>query len=110
MNAFFAELGERFAAVARRQGAAIAPPELDPELAEELLALARAVAHGRERRFAPLATFLAGVSVERLRDARPDATDADVADIVRAVREALDREPPAGGSEGEVGEPAGPGG
>lgn len=36
------------------------PVELDDDHVTAVLALARDVAHGTERRFAPLATFLAG--------------------------------------------------
>ncbi|MFP5377852.1 MAG: DUF6457 domain-containing protein [Acidimicrobiia bacterium] len=39
---------------------ALAVPRLDPAEVEALLDLARLVAHGTERRNAPLATFLAG--------------------------------------------------
>ena len=39
---------------------ALSVPRLDPAEAEALLDLARVVAHGTERRNAPLATFLAG--------------------------------------------------
>ena len=96
MNPFFTDLGEKLRAASARQGAAIDAPRLDGPLAEELLELARAVAHGRERRFAPLATFLAGVAVERsLRQGRP-ASESAAADIVREVREAVEREADAG--------------
>ncbi len=39
---------------------ALQVPRLDPDEVEALLDLARVVAHGTERRNAPLATFLAG--------------------------------------------------
>jgi hypothetical protein len=42
------------------QEAAGAPIELDDDAVEAILDLARDVAHGSERRHAPLATFLAG--------------------------------------------------
>ncbi|MDQ6691845.1 MAG: DUF6457 domain-containing protein [Candidatus Dormibacteraeota bacterium] len=67
MNEFFTELGERLAAAAAARGVDIDAPGLDPATANELLELARAVAHTEERRFAPLATFVAGVAFERLR-------------------------------------------
>jgi hypothetical protein len=38
-----------------------------------LLRLARDVAHGTERRFAPLSTFLAGVAAGSRNEHRPDA-------------------------------------
>ncbi len=45
----------------------IESPSLDPQIALELLELARVVAHMSERRFAPLSCFLAGVAAERMR-------------------------------------------
>src|ERR1700737_3070200 len=77
MNDWFEALGRRFVDAARTRGAAIAPPELDPEVADEVLELARGAAHTRERPFAPLACFMAGVVVERLRHTRSlSAADA----------------------------------
>ena len=35
-------------------------------MAQELLELARVAAHTQERRFAPLASYMAGVAAERL--------------------------------------------
>jgi hypothetical protein len=68
------ELGRRLVAVAEHEGVRIDQPELNPPLAEELLALARIVAHRGERRFAPLATYLLGVAVGRLAGSSADAT------------------------------------
>jgi Domain of unknown function (DUF6457) len=81
------ELGRRLVAVAEQQGTRIDRPELDPPLEEELLALARGVAHQSERRFAPLATYLIGVAVGRLQASGGDATA-----YVREVRRELERE------------------
>ncbi|HKV31237.1 MAG TPA: DUF6457 domain-containing protein, partial [Candidatus Dormibacteraeota bacterium] len=67
MNAWFEALGRRFANAARDRGTTVAPPELDPQVADEVLELARVASHTKERRFAPLACFMAGVAVERLR-------------------------------------------
>ncbi len=96
MNDFFSSLTKRWADAGTRRGARIAPPDLDPAVAEELLQLARVVAHQKERSFAPLASFTAGVAVERLRAAKalPDAASA--AAYIREVREALEKEQPAG--------------
>src|SRR5260370_40592769 len=69
MNAWFEALGRRFAEAAQERGAKISQPELDPQVADEVLELARVAAHSKERRFAPLACFMAGVAVERLRQA-----------------------------------------
>ena len=91
MNEFFSSLGRRFAQTAVRQRQEIAAPELDPAIAEELLQLARVVAHGKERSYAPLASYMAGVAAERLR--RNGVTEpAAIAAYVRAVRESLERE------------------
>lgn len=92
MNEWFAALGRRLAEVAFRRQAAIDPPGLDPDLATEILDLARVSAHTQERRFAPLASFMAGVAVERLRHARPDLSPADQAAYLREVRESLEKE------------------
>ena len=59
MNAWFEALGRRFAETSRKQGVEIAEPELDPGVADEVLELARVAAHSKERRFAPLACFMA---------------------------------------------------
>src|SRR5438270_11189524 len=94
MNAWFEALGRRFAETARKQGVEIAQPELDPQVAEEVLELARVAAHSKERRFAPLACFVAGVAVERLRQARSTLV-IDEAVFIRSVGEPLEGEIPA---------------
>jgi hypothetical protein len=91
VNEFFSGLGRRWAEHAARRGAPIVVPELDPEVAEEILQLARVVAHSTERSFAPLASFTAGVAAERLRVAKGSGPD-DVASYVREVRESLEAE------------------
>jgi len=96
MNDFFAALSRRWAEGAARKGIKIAPPDLDPAVAEEILQLARVVAHSKERSFAPLASFTAGVAAERLRVAKGTASAADVASYIREIRESLEREAPAG--------------
>jgi hypothetical protein len=92
MNVWFEALGRRFAQAARERGATVDPPELDPEVADEVLELARVAAHTKERRFAPLACFMAGVAVERLRQAG-SLSAADEAAYLRAVREAVEAQP-----------------
>ena len=93
MNAFFSSLGKRWSEAARRRGATIDDPILDAGVAEEILELARVVSHTVERRFAPLATFTAGVAAERLRAANSGSLDPGVAAAyVREVREALEKE------------------
>jgi len=91
MNEFFESLGKRWRKAAERRGVKIEEPKLDPRVADELLQLARVVSHTKERRFAPLATYTAGLAVERLREAKPEDAEA-VASFIREVREELERE------------------
>jgi hypothetical protein len=91
MNAWFEALGRRFAEAAQERGAKVSAPELDPKVADEVLELARVAAHSKERRFAPLACFMAGIAVERLRQAG-SLSAADEAAYIRVVREAVEAE------------------
>jgi hypothetical protein len=94
VNEFFAALGKRWRIAAERRGARIAEPALDPTVAEEILELARVAAHTQERRFAPLAAYMAGIAAERLRQA--SAADApEIAKYLKEVREELERQEPA---------------
>ena len=90
MNEFFDELGRRWQDAARSREAEIDPPVLDAAVAFELLELARVTAQTRERRFAPLACYTAGIAVERLRARRGELTDAEAAAYLNEVREALE--------------------
>lgn len=90
MNAWFEALGRRFAETARGRGADIAAPELDPQVADEVLELARVAAHTKERRFAPLVAFMAGIAVERMRQTRSVST-VDAA-YLRAIRQSIEAE------------------
>jgi len=94
VNEFFASLAKRWSEAAGRRGAEIDDPTLDGAVAEEILELARVVAHTSERRFAPLATFTAGVATERLRASKGGLDPAGAAAFLREVREALEREAP----------------
>jgi hypothetical protein len=94
VNKYFEDLGRRWADAARERGAEVEPPVLDSGVALELLELARVAAHTQERRFAPLASFMAGVAVERLRSSRSELDDEAVAAYIREVRQQLEREPP----------------
>ena len=89
MNPFFGELSRRLAVGAKDRGVEIEAPEIDSRVAFELLELARVAGHTQERRFAPLACFLAGVAFERLRAGRPALTSAEVAAYVNEVRQSL---------------------
>jgi hypothetical protein len=90
MNQFFEDFGQEWVAAAQRRGAAIAAPTLDSRVALELLELARVAAHTQERRFAPLASFLAGVAAERLRAAKPGLDEEAVAEFIQEVRKTLE--------------------
>lgn len=92
MNAWFEALGRRFSAAARDRGAVVDPPQLDPQVADEVLELARVAARARERRFAPLACFMAGIAVERLRQAG-SLSALQEASYLQEIREALEAEP-----------------
>jgi hypothetical protein len=96
MNAFFDEAAAAFADAARERGAVIQPPKLDPKTADALLELSKLVAHSRERRFAPLFCYVAGLAAARLQASRPQS---DVVSYFEAVRQklALQEEPAAGG-------------
>ena len=94
MNEWFDALSRKFADAAGEQGAEIAAPKLDPQVADEILELARVAARSKERRFAPLACFMAGVAVERLRQGRSTSV-IDEAEFIRSVREPLEGEIPA---------------
>ena len=89
VNDWFEALSRRFAEAATERGAPIAPPELDPQVADEVLELARVAAHTKERRFAPLACFMAGVAVERLRQAG-SISAVDETAYLRVIREGLE--------------------
>lgn len=90
MNEFFEQLGRHWVDAAERRGAAIEPPSLDSRVALELLELARVAAHTRERRFAPLSCYLAGVAAERLRTKLPGADDSVIAGFIEEVRHVLE--------------------
>src|SRR5258706_12797050 len=86
MNQFFEELGVLWATEAEHRGVKIAPPTLDPRVALELLELARVAAHTRERRFAPLASYMAGVAAERLRADKTRVDEGGIAAVIQEVR------------------------
>ena len=86
MNEFFDELGTLFVNAAKKRGATIEKPMLDPKISDALLELAKVVSHTRERMFAPLACYIAGLAAE---DASKQ-TKIDIADFVKEVRVALE--------------------
>jgi hypothetical protein len=99
MNRFFDELGDRWVASAARRSATIEAPALDAKVALELLELARVAAHTQERRFAPLSCYMAGVAAERLRAAKGNLDDAEVAAFILEVRQELEKDSPAAPNE-----------
>ena len=91
MNEYFRALARRWSEKAAERGVRVSAPELDPAVADEILQLARVVAHSKERSFAPLASFMAGVAIERFR-VLMNADAATQATLLREVREELERE------------------
>lgn len=67
---------------------------LSPRWQAAVLRLARDVAHGTERKAAPLASFVAGLHVQRAMEGGRDA-DAALREVSEAVERLLD--PPATG-------------
>jgi hypothetical protein len=92
LNAWFDDLAVRLTAAARRRGIEIEPPSLSPAVGSELLELARVAAHTQERRFAPLASYMAGAAAERVRAAGGDVSPEALSSLIREVREELERE------------------
>jgi hypothetical protein len=68
-------------------------------VALELLELARVAAHTQERRFAPLSCYMAGVAAERLRAAKGNLDEAEVAAFIFEIRQELEKETPAAPNE-----------
>src|SRR2546423_15046383 len=98
MNEFFESLGKSWRKAAERRGAKIDDPTLDPKVAEELLELARVVAHTKERRFAPLAAYTAGQAGGRVGGGEKRGAQA-VAGVIQEKKEGPRRgaQAPCGG-------------
>jgi hypothetical protein len=103
VNKFFDDLGRLLSQAARRRGVEVPAPELDSRVAQELLELARVAAHTQERRFAPLASYLAGVAAERVRRAGGPADPASVAGLIREVRQEIEQTEGAPSGQGPPG-------
>ena len=101
MNAWFDDLAARCAEIAARHGATIDPPKLDPAVAHEVLDLTRVVAHTSERQFAPLAAFVSGQAIERMRATNPALPVAGMVAFLAELKTDLSRtsdpSPSAGG-------------
>lgn len=92
MNRWFEALGGLWTNTARQRHVTIEAPGLEPPVAEELLELARVTAHTQERRFAPLACYMAGIAIERLRQHEPTLVADSAAAYIREVWQQLERE------------------
>jgi len=92
VNTFFDDLGDRFAQAAARRGATIEKPAITSEVAQEILELARVAAHTQERRFAPLASYVAGLAVQRLQAGNATPSAEAAADLIREVRTEIEAE------------------
>lgn len=90
MNEFFDDLGRRWVKAASERGAEIEAPALDSAMAAELLELAGVTAHTQERRFAPLACYVAGIAAERLRAGRSGIGSSELVAYVNEVRRSLE--------------------
>lgn len=77
---------ETVSAWIRRLAIELAVEPLSPRMQAEVLGLARDVAHGTERKAAPLAAFIAGHVVQRAIDGGEDVDEA-----LREVNEAVER-------------------
>ncbi|HEY1729721.1 MAG TPA: DUF6457 domain-containing protein [Candidatus Baltobacteraceae bacterium] len=93
MNPFFQKFVAMLVDEANARGAGIDAPTMDDRTAKDLLDLARVVAHSQERRFAPLACYLAGVAIATIRVKQPQL---DIGDYVKALRVALEPQEDSG--------------
>jgi hypothetical protein len=90
LDRYFGGFHARLIRLARQRGVDIEPQAMDSQLVAEVLELAGAVAHAGERRYAPLASFAAGVAVGRLRAAGALGTDQEVTAFVAELKKDLD--------------------
>jgi hypothetical protein len=90
MDAYFSDLGLRLKRSTQARGLEIEAPIIDSGVATEILALAASVAHTSERKFAPIASFAAGIAVGRLKAAGLLSTDLDLTDFLAQLRKELD--------------------
>ena len=85
--------------------AALGEEGLDPEEVRLVLRLAREVAHGVERRMAPLASYLAGVAAGR--DSAFDGGAADRLTALRIAAATIRRSVPGVGEADDAGDTGG---
>jgi hypothetical protein len=91
MHEYFSDLGLRLRRLTQAHGLEIEAPVIEAGVAAEILALAGTVAHTSERKFAPIATFAAGIVVGKLKAAGQLPSDKEVADLIAQLRRELDQ-------------------
>jgi hypothetical protein len=79
MHEYVSDLGLRLIRLAQARGVEMEAPGFDPRVATEVLELAGTVAHTSERKFAPLASFVTGLAVGKLRAAGELGSDSEIA-------------------------------
>ena len=90
MHEYFSDLGLRLQRLTQAYGLDIDAPDIEAGVAAEVLALAGTVAHTSERKFAPIASYAAGITVGRLKAAGQLSSHQDVADFIVQLRRELD--------------------
>jgi hypothetical protein len=90
MHAYFSDLGLRLRRLTQAHGLEIEAPDIEAGVAAEILSLAGTVAHTSERKFAPIASYAAGIVVGKLKAAGQLASDQEVAEFIAQLRKELD--------------------
>jgi hypothetical protein len=90
MHQYFSDLSLRLRRLAQAHGLETEAPDIEAGVAAEILALAGTVAHTSERKFAPIASYAAGIAVGRLKAAGLLSTEREVADFLAQLRRELD--------------------
>jgi hypothetical protein len=91
MDDYSSDFGVQLRRLTQMHGADIEVGAVTSGVAAEVLALAGAVAHASERKFAPIASFAAGVAVGKLQAGGRILTDQDVTHFLAQLRVQLDR-------------------
>ena len=90
MQEYFSAFRLRLGRLMRARGLDIESPGIASVVATEILELAGAVAHTSERKFAPIASFAAGIAVGRLNAAGLLPSSDDVAEFLADLRKELE--------------------
>ena len=90
MQDYFSVFGLRLGRLMQAHGLDAESPGIASVVAAEILTLAGAVAHTSERKYAPIASFLAGVAVGRLSAAGLLSTSDEVAEFLADLRKEVD--------------------